>query len=343
MKGKPKVLIIYTGGTIGMIKDSRTGELTNVDFNLITEHVPEINRLNIEIDSVSFKEPIDSSTININHWKELSNTIFENYTHYDGFVVLHGSDTMAYSASAMSFLLSGLQKPIIFTGSQLPIGVIRTDGKENLITALEIAAEQDENNEPLIKEVALYFDYQLFRGNRSTKDSAENFEAFKSPNYHPLAVAGVNLRYFHEHFLNQQNNELHLQKEICNQVGLIKFYPGIDLQLYKSLFDIKQNKGVVIETFGSGNAILSTEDEAMVNSFIQSGGKVLNITQCNSGSVEQGKYESSSVFNRLGVYSGQDLTTEAAITKMMVILGEDYPGNKEKDFLIDLRGELSFR
>ncbi|NRA12701.1 MAG: asparaginase, partial [Crocinitomicaceae bacterium] len=195
MEAKPKVLIVYTGGTIGMIKDPATEELSNVDFNLISHHVPEINRLNIDVDSLSFDEPVDSSEINIERWKEIAETVFENYLQYDGFVVLHGSDTMAFTASALSFMFDGLQKPVVLTGSQLPIGVIRTDGKENLITALEIAAATDENGKSLITEVAVYFDYKLFRGNRCTKDSAENFEAFRSPNYAELATAGVHLQY----------------------------------------------------------------------------------------------------------------------------------------------------
>lgn len=341
MEGRPKILIIYTGGTIGMIKDSVTGELTNVDFNLITDHVPEINRLNIEISSVSFEKPIDSSMVNINHWQELSQTIFENYTHYDGFVVLHGSDTMAYSASALSFILSGLKKPVIFTGSQLPIGIIRTDGKENLITALEIAAAKNKWGEPMIQEVALYFDYALFRGNRSTKDSAEHFEAFRSPNYLPLAAAGVKLQYFDSRFYACHFNELHCQKTLNDRVALIKFYPGINLMMYKALFDKSTIDGVVIETFGSGNAYISDEAKSIISTFINEGGVVLNITQCNSGAVEQGKYESSSVFNQLGVLGGGDMTTEAAITKMMVVLSSEYEGDPVEGLVTNLRGELT--
>ena len=340
MKAKPKVLIIYTGGTIGMIKDSATGELSNVDFNLISQHVPEINRLNIEIDSVSCNEPVDSSEINIERWNEIATTVFENYLHYDGFVVLHGSDTMAYTASALSFIFDGLQKPVILTGSQLPIGIIRTDGKENLITALEIAAAKDADGHSLITEVVVYFDYKLFRGNRCTKDSADHFEAFRSPNYPELVRAGVNLEYNMGSLYRSDNNQLSIDLKLNNRVALVKLFPGIDLRLYTGVFDIDKIDGVVLETFGTGNTPNNPAIEEVIGGFIAQGGIVLNITQCNSGSVQQGLYKSSSLLNKIGVISGKDLTSEAAITKMMACVDLQDREESLRKLSKNLRGEL---
>ncbi|XOV66677.1 MAG: asparaginase [Fluviicola sp.] len=341
MKIKPKVLIIYTGGTIGMIKDPVTGTLSNVDFNLISHHVPEINRLNIEIDSVSFPKPVDSSEINPEHWLEMAQTIEKNYQHYNGFVVLHGSDTMAFTAAALSFIMDGLQKPVILTGSQLPIGVIRTDGKENLITALEIAAATNDEGKSLVTEVAVYFDYKLLRGNRCTKDSAENFEAFRSPNYPELASAGVHLQYFEDEMYRSPSNQLSYKSEINSRIGLVKLYPGISFELYRHVFNRETTDAVVLETFGAGNAPKSQEMFSILESFIQEGGVVLNITQCSSGSVEQGLYHTSSEFNKLGVLSGGDMTTEAALTKLMVYVDAENPSDAKDKILQNLRGERS--
>ncbi|MCR9170853.1 MAG: asparaginase [bacterium] len=341
MKAKPKVLIIYTGGTIGMIKDPVTGTLSNVDFNLISHHVPEINRLNIEIDSVSFSEPVDSSEISPDHWIEIAQTIDKNYTNYNGFVVLHGSDTMAFTAAALSFMLDGLQKPVIFTGSQLPIGVIRTDGKENLITALEIAAATNDEGKSLVTEVAVYFDYKLLRGNRCTKDSAEHFEAFRSPNYPELASAGVHLQYFEDEMYRSPSKDLSYKSEINSRIGLVKLYPGIPFGLYRHVFNRDTTDAVVLETFGAGNAPKNPEMYAILKSFIQDGGIVLNITQCSSGSVQQGLYHTSSEFNKLGVISGGDMTTEAAITKLMVLVDANNPSESIEKITENLRGERS--
>ncbi len=336
-----KILIIYTGGTIGMIEDAETGQLINVDFNHIYDHVPELKRLDIKIETLGFSHPIDSSEINTEHWIQLAKMIGTNYNNYDGFVVLHGSDTMAYTSSALSFMFDGLKKPIILTGSQLPIGIIRTDGKENLITAIEIASMKKEDGSPLIQEVAVYFDYQLFRGNRCSKDSAEHFEAFRSPNYPPLASAGVNIKFNYGLLYQTKKDELSVQYNLNRKIALLKLYPGINFKLYQSIFDKSNTDGVVIETFGSGNAPSSEEFKIILQDYISAGGIVLNITQCNSGKVKQGLYKTSSMFNKVGVISGLDLTTEAAVTKMMVILERD--NNKEAEILMqkNLRGELS--
>lgn len=332
----PKVLMIYTGGTIGMIKDAESGNLKAFNFDHLQEHIPELKRLDIDIDTISFDEPIDSSVISIEHWKQMGDIVLENYESYDGFVILHGSDTMAFSASALSFMFDGLKKPIIFTGSQLPIGTIRTDGKENLITALQIASTK-ENNESLVQEVAIYFEYSLYRGNRSTKDSANHFEAFRSPNYPELAIAGVDIEYRKEKLYRSKESKLTYDANFSDRVGLIKLYPGMDFSIYQSLFDRSKVDGIVLETFGSGNAPFNPELKKLLSDFISSGGVVLNITQCNSGSVEQGLYETSSMFNEVGVISGKDMTTESALTKLMKLLavGSDCP-NLNKN----LRGEL---
>jgi L-asparaginase len=335
---KTKILVIYTGGTIGMIKDPETAQLKSVDFNLIYDHVPELKRLNVELTTKSFEKPIDSSEINIENWKSMASMIEENYNLFDGFVILHGSDTMAYSSSALSFMFDGLKKPIIFTGSQLPIGTIRTDGKENLITAIEIAAARNDNNEALIQEVAVYFDYKLFRGNRCTKVSAEHFEAFKSPNYSELASAGVHIIYNNQKFYHSSKCDLSVNYDLNTNVALLKLYPGIDFNLYKGLFDFNHCKAVIIESFGAGNSPSSATFKTLLENYIAAGGIVFNITQCNSGRVKQGMYATSSMFEKSGVISGIDMTTEAAVTKLMAVINSDNP---KEQLRANLRGEVT--
>ena len=338
---KPSVLIIYTGGTIGMINDPLTGDLKSFDFNLIDEHVPELNRLNVDMTTISFSTPIDSSNMQPENWVEIGELIEANYSKFDGFVVLHGSDTMAYTGSALSFMFDGLRKPVIITGSQLPIGTIRTDGKENLITAIEIAASKDSSGEPIIQEVAIYFEYHLYRGNRSTKDSASNFQAIKSPNLTELAAAGVNIEYRHEILYRTTSTDLTVQKTFNKRVALIKLYPGIDFTIYKSVFDRAKVDGIVLETFGAGNAPKSADLEQLCSEFITEGGYILNITQCNTGKVQHGMYETSSLFDRIGVISGADMTAEAAVTKMMSVLANSDSEDVSQCLSENLRGELT--
>ncbi|HZH87404.1 MAG TPA: asparaginase [Brumimicrobium sp.] len=337
-----KVLLIYTGGTIGMIEDPETGALTAFDFNHLSDQIPELSRINAELKVVSLGMPIDSSDMNPMIWQDIAQQVVDNYEAFDGFVVLHGSDTMAFTASALSFMLQGIRKPVILTGSQLPIGKIRTDGKENLITSIEIAASKDKNEEAIIQEVAIYFEYSLYRGNRTSKVSAHAFEAFISPNYSELAIAGVDIKYSTSAFYKTNLTELDYKFKMDDRVALMKIFPGFSTKVYKSMFDIQQVKAVVIESFGAGNVPNNTNFFEMIKTYIASGGIVINITQCSSGSVSQGKYANSTMLNEMGVISGVDLTTEAAITKIMYLLG-NYSDTSEISRLMQssLVGELS--
>ena len=274
-------------------------------------------------------------------WIKLAKLSKKNTKHYNRFVILHGTDTMSYSASALSFMIQGLHKPIIFTGSQLPIGVIRTDGKENLITAIEIAAAKDSNGESIIQEVAVYFEYSLYRGNRSSKVSSNQFEAFKSPNYPELAIAGVNIKYKWSALQRPQFSGPVYQFGMSKSVALLKIFPGMDIDLYKGLFDASQTKGIVLETFGSGNAPSIDKMQGIMTRYVEEGGLIINITQCSSGGVKQGAYQTSSFFNKIGVISGSDMTAEAALTKLMFALGNEEDLKKVKDLIaIPICGEM---
>lgn len=338
---KPAILLIYTGGTIGMVKDFTTGTLKAFNFDQLLERIPELQLLDCTIDTYSFDDPIDSSDMNPEHWITIAEVIEKNYNDFDGFVVLHGSDTMSYTASALSFMLKNLSKPVIFTGSQLPIGDLRTDAKENLITAIQIAGLQ-ENNQSVIKEVGLYFEYKLYRGNRTTKISAEHFNAFTSPNLPHLAESGVHLK-VNEHLLDDfyTSNRLEVQKELDTNVFVLKIFPGITQSVLEAVLNIPGLKGVVIETFGSGNAPTQFWFINTLQKAIDRGIKIVNVTQCWGGSVDMGKYETGSALKQIGVISGHDITTEAAITKMMILLPKNLSTEEfSKAFQIALCGEL---
>ena len=333
MSQHSKILLIYTGGTIGMVNDPKTGRLKAFDFDNLYKNVPELKQFKYKIDVDSIENPIDSSEMNVSNWSDIAHTIFDKYNDYDGFVVLHGTDTMAYTASALSFMLQGLKKPIIFTGSQLPIGQIRTDGKENLITAIEIAGLKNRKGESLIQEVAIYFEYSLYRGNRSSKVSANHFEAFDSPNYPLLAVAGVDIDFNRSAFLKTTLTQLKLFTEFDTNVALLKLYPSMPISLVLAVFDNKQFKAVIIEAFGSGNTFYNDQFYEKLNHFTSNGGIVIVITQCTKGKVKLGHYESSKLFVDAGAINGKDATTEAIITKTMYALGKFKTIDEQKDFM----------
>lgn len=341
MNSKPKILLIYTGGTIGMKKDFETGALKAFDFGKLLDNIPELKLLDCEIETFSFENPIDSSNMNPKYWAEMAFTIESNYNDFDGFVVLHGSDTMSYSASALSFMFENLSKPIIFTGSQLPIGDLRTDAKENLITAIQIASLQ-ENGKPLIKEVCLYFEYKLYRGNRTTKINAEHFRAFISPNYPFLVESGVHLNVNSDLFLSSNEGaSLKVHSNLDNNVAIIKMFPGISETVLSAILNIEGLKGVVLETYGAGNAPTEEWFLILLQNAITKGLYIVNVTQCSIGVVSMGHYETSTTMKNLGIISGKDITTEAAITKLMYLLGQNIPKEDFKNvFETSLRGEM---
>ena len=336
---KRKVLIIYTGGTIGMEKDYETNSLRAFDFNHIFNKIPEMNLLECEVSVHQFSEPLDSSDVGPEEWKEIAQLIEENYHLFDGFLILHGTDTMAYTASALSFMLKNLRKPVILTGSQLPIGDLRTDAKENLLTSLYYASLY-QNNEAVVQEVALYFEYKLLRGNRCLKYSAENFDAFISPNYPILGESGVHLKVEEAMLYRTPDQEdfsvdLHLNDSIL----LWRIFPGINLE---SLPQIPKIKVLILQVFGSGTIFSNKKTEEVLQKIRNNGTEIVVISQCVSGGISIGKYNNSNIFKKIGAISGHDITSESALAKAMHLIDNpNYSGDFAENFKKNLRGEIS--
>jgi L-asparaginase len=339
-KTSSRILIIYTGGTIGMAKDFKTGQLKPIDFRQIRDAVPEIQKFNYKIDVVSFDPVMDSANMQPEHWIGIAEMVGKHYSRYDGFVVLHGSDTLAYTASALSFMLENLSKPVVLTGSQLPVGEVRTDAKENLITAIEIAATKIDGK-PAVPEVCVYFDYLLFRGNRVSKVNASKFEAFQSPNYPPLAEAGVYLKFNPHLILKPGKKKFTVNSRLDTAVGVVRVFPGMSRPWLSAVLGSGM-KAIILETYGSGNAPVSDWFVDEIKMALSRGVIILNVTQCIGGMVEQGVYTTSARLQKAGVLGGFDLTTEAALSKLMFLMGNYKSASKIKELIIkNLRGEIT--
>lgn len=336
-----KLFIIYTGGTIGMVFDETAGTLVPMDFREIKYHIPEIARRGYDFDMHAFHPPIDSSDMSPEIWIELARIIYSRYEEYDGFIILHGSDTMAFTASALSFMFENLNKPVILTGAQLPIGEIRTDAKENIITSMEIAAAK-KDNKAMVPEVCIYFDYFLFRGNRTKKVNTEKFEAFNSFNYPPLAEAGIDIRYRSRYILPHSGKSFSINTRLNSDLGVLKMFPGISRAAVEAVLNTPKLKAVILETFGNGNTLTAPWFISCLKEAVHRGIILLDRTQCEGGSVELGRYATGVQLQEIGVVSGRDITFEAAVTKLMVLLGQELPTEKVKKLLeTSLKGELT--
>lgn len=341
MKNKRNILVIYTGGTIGMVQDHKTGALKPFNFEQLINKIPELKELHCNIDSYSFKKLIDSSDLTPNAWVEIASVIEKQYNKYDGFVVLHGTDTMAFSSSALSFMLDDLNKPVVFTGSQLPLGINRTDGKENVITAIEIASAE-KNGNPIVPEVCLYFENCLYRGNRVHKSNAEQFEAFRSENYPILAEAGIHIKYNLPYICKINNKKLKVSKKLNTQIAILKLFPGITSEVVKAVLNTKNIKAVILETYGAGNAPTDEWFIQLIKQAIQKEIIIYNVTQCRGGAVELGRYQTSAMLEKAGVVSGFDITIESAVAKLMFLLaGTDSKDEIKRKLQTSLRGEIT--
>lgn len=337
------ILIIYTGGTIGMIENPETGALENFDMDQFRHHVPELKRFNFNIDAITFESPIDSSDMEPHYWVKIAKMIDENYDRYNGFVVLHGTDTMAYTASALSFMLENLGKPVVVTGSQLPIGKLRTDGKENLLTSIEIAAARNAQGEPMVPEVCIFFQSALMRGNRTTKINAEGFNAFRSYNFPPLAKAGIHIKY-ETHLIRRPdpNKPFKVNYLLDNHVVFLTLFPGIREEVVDLIPQVKGLKAVILKTYGAGNAPQRPWLVTRLKRMTELGIIVVNITQCSKGRVEMGLYETSLQLIESGVLNGYDSTPESMITKLMFLLGNNYSREEIVGMMNQsLRGEIT--
>lgn len=328
-----------------MIENPVTHALQPFDFSHLIDNVPKVKMLGYDIDNIQFNPPIDSSNMSPQHWSEIACAIYKHYDSYDGFVVLHGTDTMAFTASALSFMLENLRKPVIITGSQLPIGEVRTDGEENLITALQVAAAIDREGNPMVQEVAILFNDSLLRGNRSTKMSADNFNAFKSNNYPELARIGLSITFMEKNLLRPQGNApLTLHNALDNSVIFIELYPGMCHATLKHMLNTPGIKAVVLKTYGAGNAPSEPWFIDTITQAVQRGIIVLNVTQCANGGVNDKLYETGNSLSAAGVISGHDITSEAAITKLMHLFGQGFDtGNVRNALNRSLCGEVTIR
>ena len=340
----PSVLLIYTGGTIGMIENPETGALEAFNFDQLQENVPELKRFNYRISSYQFNPPIDSSDMEPSLWAKLVKIIAYNYDNFDGFVILHGTDTMAYTASALSFMLENLSKPVILTGSQLPIGMLRTDGKENLITSIEIAAAKHPDGTAIVPEVCIFFENHLLRGNRTTKINAENFNAFRSYNYPSLATAGIHIKYEYDR-IHKANPNVALKPHYLydTNVVILTLFPGIQENMIRNILHTPGLRAVVLKTYGSGNAPQKPWFIDLLKEATDRGIVIINISQCSTGSVEMGRYETGLHLLDAGVISGYDSTVESVLTKLMFLLGH---GKNESEIRhqmsIPVAGELPY-
>lgn len=337
------ILIIYTGGTIGMIENPETGALENFDMEQFRHHVPELKRFNFNIDAITFESPIDSSDMEPHYWVKIAKMISDNYDRYNGFVVLHGTDTMAYTASALSFMLENLGKPVIVTGSQLPIGKLRTDGKENLLTSIEIAAARNAQGEPMVPEVCIFFQSALMRGNRTTKINAEGFNAFRSYNFPPLAKAGIHIKY-ETHLIRRPDPSKSFKAHylLDNNVLFLTLFPGIREEIADLVSQVKGLKAVILKTYGAGNAPQRPWLVSRLKRMTEQGMIVVNITQCSKGRVEMGLYETSLQLLEAGVVNGYDATPESMLTKLMFLLGLGFTRDEIVEKMNQsLRGEIT--
>ena len=340
---RPRILIIYTGGTIGMIENAETRALEPFNFNHLIENVPKIKLLDIDIESVEFTDPIDSSSMNPSHWQSIARVIEDHYADFDGFVVLHGTDTMAYTASALSFMFENLDKPIIITGSQLPIGDVRTDGEENLITALQVASARTPDGRPMVREVAILFEDFLWRGNRATKHSSDNFCAFSSENYPALASFGLGIHFNREALLNQTSKgELKVHYVFDTNVMMVDLFPGIQENVVRHMFNTPGIRGIVLKTFGSGNGPSDPWFISALRDATERGIIMVNISQCSNGSVMPGRYSAGLGISQAGVISGHDLTAEASVTKLMHLLARGFNREQVEEYMSNsLCGEMT--
>ncbi len=343
MDKKSSILLIYTGGTIGMKKDPYTNTLKPQNLEQLLQEVPEVQKFNINISTYVFEPLVDSSDIRPDVWGDLARLIQENYSQFDGFVVLHGTDTMAYSASALSFMLKNLNKPVIFTGSQIPIGEVRTDGKENLITAIEIAGSK-RNGKAIVPEVAICFQNLLIRGNRATKYSSESLDAFKSFNYPPLAEIGIDIHYNYPYIKKGEDfcSPLKISTAINNNIIVIELFPGLSPELLSAMLNIEGLKGAIIKSYGAGNAPSNIDFVREIKAAIDRGLIILNVTQCKSGGIDMSLYETGRTLSDIGVISGHDMTLEAAVCKLMYLIGREFTYDETIMFLTNsMRGELT--